>query len=81
MMPDEERTGRMNELMTAVEHLLAEMGVTEPGAGAANHEAPAGELMDKLYDAWNAELRRRHGQPDAIFEPEGHDENSTKPAA
>jgi hypothetical protein len=60
-----------NELMTAVEHLLAEMGVTEPGAGAANHEAPAGELMDKLYDAWNGELRRRHGEPDAIFEPEG----------
>jgi hypothetical protein len=61
----------MNELMTAVEHLLAELGITEPGAGAANHEAPAGELMDALYTAWNDELRRQHSDPEAIFEPDG----------
>ena len=61
----------MNELMIAVEHLLAELGVTAPGAGTANHEAPAGELMDAVYEAWNAELRRQHDDPEAIFEPEG----------
>jgi hypothetical protein len=57
--------------MLAVEHLLAEMGVTEPGAGAANHEAPAGELLDAVYAAWNQAMRDEHNDQDAIFEPEG----------
>lgn len=61
----------MNPLMTAVEHLLAEMGVTEPGAGEANHEAPAGELLDNLYTAWNQAMRDQHNDQNAIFEPEG----------
>lgn len=61
----------MSALMLAVENLLAEFGATEPGAGAANHEAPAGHILDALYEAWNNEMRNAHGNPDAIFEPEG----------
>lgn len=61
----------MNALMLAVEHYLAEMGATEPGAAIANHEGPAGELLDAVYMAWNQVLRDQHGEKDAIFEPEG----------
>lgn len=61
----------MSPLMLAVEHLLAEMGVTEPGVGAANHEAPAGELLDAVYTAWNQAMRDHEGDQAAIFEPEG----------
>jgi hypothetical protein len=61
----------MSDLMTAVEHVLAEMGVTQPEAGTENHEAPLGELLNALYDAWNAELRLQHNDREAIFEPEG----------
>ena len=58
-------------LATAAEQLLAELGVTEPGAGRDNHELPAGALMDALYAAWNNYMRARYSKPDAIFEPEG----------
>jgi len=58
-------------LASAAEHLLAELGVTEPGAGQDNHEIPVGGMMDALYTAWNNYMRAKHGQPDAIFEPEG----------
>lgn len=58
-------------LALSAERLLAELGVTEPGAGDANHEMPVATLMDKLYEAWNNYMRAKHGQPEAIFEPEG----------
>jgi hypothetical protein len=58
-------------LAEAAEHLLAEYGVTEPGAGADNHEGPAGVALDALYGAWNQYMRAKHGTPDAVFEPEG----------
>jgi hypothetical protein len=58
-------------LALAAERLLAELGVTEPGAGEDNHETPAATLMDNLYEAWNNYMRAKHGQADAIFEPEG----------
>lgn len=63
--------GAEEQLALAAERLLAELGVTEPGAGEDNHETPAATLMDKLYEAWNNYMRARHGQADAIFEPEG----------
>ncbi len=66
-----EQRGEVEALATAAEHLLAELGVTEPGAGRDNHEPPAGALMDALYAAWNQYMRARHSEPDAIFEPEG----------
>lgn len=58
-------------LALSAERLLAELGVTEPGAGEDNHEMPVAGLMDKLYEAWNNYMRAKHGQADAIFEPEG----------
>jgi hypothetical protein len=58
-------------LALAAEHLLAELGVTEPGAGQDNHEMPVAGMMDALYTAWNNYMRAKHGQADAIFEPEG----------
>jgi hypothetical protein len=58
-------------LAEAAEHLLAEYGATEPGAGADNHEGPAGAALDALYGAWNQYMRAMHGTPDAVFEPEG----------
>ena len=61
-------------LAEAAEHLLAEYGVTEPGAGADNHEGPAGAALDALYAAWNEYMRAKHGTPDAVFEPEGKEE-------
>jgi hypothetical protein len=58
----------------AAEQLLAEYGVTEPGAGVENHEGPAGVALDALYGAWNQYMRAKHGTPDAVFEPEGKEE-------
>jgi hypothetical protein len=58
-------------LAEAAEHLLAEYGVTEPGAGVDIHEGPAGVALDALYGAWNDYMRAKHGTPDAVFEPEG----------
>lgn len=58
-------------LALAAERLLAELGVTEPGAGQDNHEMPVAGMMDALYTAWNNYMRAKHGQADAIFEPEG----------
>ena len=58
-------------LALSAERLLAELGVTEPRAGEDNHEMPVAGLMDKLYEAWNNYMRAKHGQADAIFEPEG----------
>ena len=62
---------RADRLAMAAEQLLAEFGVTEPGAGLDNHEMPAAALLDSLYTAWNDYMRAKHGQPEAIFEPEG----------
>jgi hypothetical protein len=61
----------VERLAEAAELLLAEYGVTEPGAGADNHEGPAGAALDALYGAWNQYMRAKHGTPDAVFEPEG----------
>jgi hypothetical protein len=61
----------LERLAEAAEHLLAEYGVTEPGAGVDNHEGPAGVALDALYGAWNQYMRAKHGTPDAVFEPEG----------
>jgi hypothetical protein len=58
-------------LAEAAEHLLAEYGVTELGAGVDNHEGPAGVALDALYGAWNEYMRAKHGTPNAVFEPEG----------
>ena len=58
-------------LAEAAEHLLAEYGVTEPGAGVDNHEGPAGVALDAPYGAWNEYMRAKHGTPRAVFEPEG----------
>ena len=58
-------------LAEAAEHLLAEYGVTEPGAGVDNHEGSAGAALDALYGAWNEYMRAKHGTPDAVFGPEG----------
>ncbi len=61
----------IERLALAAEHLLAELGVTEHGAGQSNHEMPVAGMMDALYTAWNNYMRAKHGQADAIFEPEG----------
>ena len=59
------------EVAAAAEGVLAELGVTEPGAGAENHEDPAGILLDHLYDTWNCWMRIWNNTPDAVMEPEG----------
>lgn len=60
-------------LLCAVEGVLAELGVTEPGAAMRNdnHEAPAAILLDYLYDCWNAAMREISETPDAVVEPRG----------
>jgi len=58
-------------LAEAAEQLLAEYGVTEPGAGSDNQNGPEGLALDALYGAWNQYMRAKHSQPDAVFEPEG----------
>lgn len=63
----------MHSLVSAVEGLLAEMGVTEPGAARRNGdiEEPAAILFDHLYDCWNQVMREVNNVPDAVMYPEG----------